>query len=63
MAESDFLSQLVNSGDSGLNLQVVFTDIVKYSQRKTTMQRKVIDTFTTIAMQALTSLGKNYTNM
>jgi hypothetical protein len=58
MSESEYLSGLVNSSYRGLNLQVVFTDIVKYSERKTTMQRKVIESFTRIATDTLESLGK-----
>ena len=60
MKESSFLSSLVTSEHSGVNLQVVFTDIVKYSQRKTTVQKKVIDTFTEITKRALHSLGQKY---
>jgi len=45
MKDSAHLKEIYDTKKGALNLQIVFSDIVDYSKRKSTIQKKVIDNF------------------
>lgn len=60
MKDSTHLKGIYDTKKGALNLQIVFSDIVDYSKRKSTIQKKVIDNFTELNQSALENLSKNY---
>lgn len=60
MKESNYLENIINTKRGAINLQIVFTDIVDYSKRKSTMQKKVIENFTKLSQDALESTSQQY---
>lgn len=57
---SQHLDGLIERNFGATSMQVVFLDIEKYSRRKSTAQRHIIDLFTTQVQQALNSLGQSH---
>jgi len=55
---SNHLKDIYETKKGSINLQVVFSDIVAYSQRKSTVQKKVIENFTKINQNTLKDLSK-----
>ena len=60
MKDSTHLKEIYDTKKGALNLQIVFSDIVDYSKRKSTIQKKVIDNFTKINQNALEELSKKH---
>ena len=60
MTESTHLKDILEAKKGPINLEVVFMDIVNYSKRKSTIQKKVIDNFTKISQEALRVISQNY---
>ena len=60
MKDSNHLKDICETKKGSINLQVVFSDIVAYSQRKSTFQKKVIKNFTKLNQDTLNNLSKNY---
>jgi len=60
MKKSNYLENIINAKRGAINLQIVFTDIVDYSKRKSTIQKKVIDNFTKLSQEALESTSQQY---
>ena len=60
MNGSKYLSSLIETKSGAVNLQVVFVDIEKYSKRKSTVQKSVIDLFTEICKEALHLTAQKY---
>lgn len=61
MKDSSHLKEVFEVKKGAINLQVVFSDIVDYSKRKSTVQKRVIDNFTKLSQNALESVSKEYT--
>jgi len=60
MRDSTYLNNIYSEKEGAVNLEIVFSDIVDYSKRKSRIQKKVIDNFTEITQNALENLSKNY---
>lgn len=60
MKNSKYLSDIYDTKNGTANLQVVFSDIVGYSNRKSSIQKEVIDNFTKINQNALEILSQKY---
>ena len=60
MNSSAHLDRLIDNNYGNTNIQVVFVDIEKYSERKSYMQRKVIDLFTNLLNEAFNEVGRKY---
>lgn len=60
MRNSNHLSDIYDAKKGTANLQVVFSDIVGYSNRKSSIQKEVIDNFTKINKNALEILSQKY---
>jgi len=58
--QSSHLSEIMEKHNRIANLQVVFTDIEKYSKRRTLTQISVIDALTTCMKEALAAVSKKY---
>ncbi len=63
MKDSNHLKDIFESKKGTVNLQVMFSDIIDYSKRKSTIQKDVIDNFTKLNQNALENLSKKYINM
>lgn len=61
MKDSSHLKEVFEIKKGTVNLQVVFSDIVDYSKRKSTAQKGVIDNFTKINQNSLESVSKEHT--
>ncbi|MGH8513154.1 MAG: hypothetical protein ACREV8_04280, partial [Gammaproteobacteria bacterium] len=57
---SNHLNEIIERHNSVANLQVVFVDIEKYSQRRTQSQVAVIECFTKHLKAALSTISANY---
>lgn len=60
MKDSNHLKDIYETKKGAVNLQVVFSDIIDYSKRKSTIQKDVIDNFTKLNQNALEDLSKKY---
>ncbi len=60
ISKSQHLSRIVKEQYGSATLQVAFLDIVKYSKRKSTTQRAVIECFTCLLSESLAEVGKKY---
>lgn len=60
MNESKHLADIISQHNRAANLQVVFADIEKYSQRRTLNQISVIDAFTGTLKTALSAVGREF---
>lgn len=60
MPSSRHLANIVNNNYGSASLQVVFSDIEKYSLRKSTTQREVVDKFTELASSARRRVSELY---
>ena len=60
MTESVHLKDIIDSIKGPINMDVVFVDIVDYSKRKSTIQKKVIDNFTKISLDSLQVISQKY---
>src|SRR5579883_3218564 len=59
---SNHLDEILSRQNRTTNLQVVFMDIEKYSQRRTLTQIDVIDAFTVCLRNSLSEISKKYVN-
>lgn len=57
---SNHLEDIVNRQNGSSSLQVVFSDIVSFSKRKTAIQREVIDKFTELNEKAIEMISQKY---
>jgi len=57
---SKYLDEIIHNSNRTANLQVVFVDIIKYSQRRTLNQIAIIDKFMECIKNALTNTSKEY---
>jgi hypoxanthine phosphoribosyltransferase len=62
MKDSNHLKDICETKRGSINLQVVFSDTVAYSQRKSTVQKKVIENFTKLNQDTLNNLSINYSD-
>jgi hypothetical protein len=60
--QSDHLNEIISRHNQITNLQVVFVDIEKYSQRRTLTQTNVIDRFMECLRSALQKVSQQYTD-
>ena len=60
MTNSPHLNDILDSIKGPINTAVVFMDIVDYSKRKSTIQKKVIDNFTKISTDGLQAISQKY---
>jgi len=60
MDSSSHLETIIQKKYGAANLQAVFTDIEKYSMRKSTAQKDVIEAFTNLTKKSLHTLGQQY---
>ncbi|MFQ5961067.1 MAG: adenylate/guanylate cyclase domain-containing protein [Candidatus Methylomirabilales bacterium] len=60
MDTSNHLETLLQAKHGFTNLQVVFTDIEKYSLRKSTVQKSIIEAFTNVVKKSLHTITHNY---
>lgn len=60
MVESRHLESLIGGDHGSGNMQVVFVDIEKYSKRKSTIQRGVVENFMDLSRQALVETSQDY---
>ena len=60
MIDSSHLKDILESKKGPVNMEVVFMDIVDYSKRKSTIQKKVIDNFTKISQDGLQIISQKY---
>ncbi len=59
MSSSPHIDDIIDNRDGSVNVQVVFVDIVSYSQRKSTVQRRVIDNFSGLLQESLDYIAAN----
>lgn len=60
MTESRHLESLIGGEHGSVNMQVVFMDIEKYSKRKSTIQRGIVENFMDLSRQALVKTSQDY---
>lgn len=60
MTDSSHVKDILEAKKGPVNLEVVFMDIVDYSKRKSTIQKKVIDNFTKTSQDALQVISQTY---
>jgi len=60
MKSSAHLDELLKAEHGSVNIQVVFCDIVKYSRRKSVVQKLLIETFTQLVGRALNEISQKY---
>ena len=60
MTDSPHLKDILEAKKGSANLEVVFMDIVDYSKRKSSIQKKVIDNFTETSQDALRVISQKY---
>jgi hypothetical protein len=60
MSQSQHLTDIMERHQRTCNMQVVFVDIEKYSQRRTVSQIEVVDAFTDCLGKALHDISKEY---
>jgi hypothetical protein len=56
--KSDHLNRILLEQYGSATLQVVFLDVVGYSKRKSTTQRRVIEHFTNLLRSSLTEISQ-----